>query len=115
MLKLIAQRSFGPYKRYTPVICNPLTIRSHLLHESSNQNSSESNLLNEEENLVVDRLFKGLISSKRACLAQSITLIESTHPRKRLQAKLLLSKALNHARTKLGNEESKMPSFRIGI
>jgi len=115
MLKLIRHRSFGIYQQCYPMVHNQLTIRSQLLHGSPNQNSFESNLLSSEENLAVDKLFQGLITSKRHCLAQSITLIESTHPRKRLQAKLLLTKALNHARTNLESEESKTPSFRIGL
>ena len=40
--------------------------------------------LDSREENVVDTLYNGLLSSKRACLAQSITLTESTHPRKRL-------------------------------
>jgi len=115
MLKLTNNRSFGSFRRYYPVIHNQLAVRSQLIHGSSNQNSLESNLLDDKEKLVVDRLYQGLISSKRSCLAQSITLIESTHPRKRLQAKSLLTKALNHARTKLESEESTSPSFRIGL
>ena len=81
---------------------------------SRNWNSSESELLDDSENLTVNQLYQGLISSNRACLARSITLIESTHPRKRQQAQLLLSKALQHLKS-LETDELKPPSFRIGI
>lgn len=69
--------------------------------------------LNAQEKNVVDKLFNGLLSSNRACLAQSITLTESIHPRKCLQARLLLRKALQHC--KKCQEENKSFNFRIGI
>lgn len=78
-----------------------------------NQTAQSSQELNTQEKSVVDKLFNGLLSSNRACLAQSITLTESTHPRKRLQARLLLRKALQHC--KQCQEENKTVSFRIGI
>lgn len=68
--------------------------------------------LNIQEGKIVDKLFDGLLSSNRASLAQSITLIESTHTRKRLQARALLSKALQHQKNQLDLESS--TSFRIG-
>ncbi|KAK4014426.1 hypothetical protein OUZ56_026949 [Daphnia magna] len=69
--------------------------------------------LNAQEKNVVDKLFNGLLSSNRACLAQSITLTESIHPRKCLQARLLLRKALQHC--KKCQEENKSFNFRIGL
>ena len=54
--------------------------------------------LDSREENVVDTLYNGLLSSNRACLAQSITLTESTHPRKRLQARSLLKKPLQHCK-----------------
>ncbi len=48
--------------------------------------------LDSREEKVDDTLYNGLLSSNRACLA------ESTHPRKRLQAKSLLKKALQHCK-----------------
>ena len=68
--------------------------------------------LDSREENVVDTLYNGLLSSNRACLAQSITLTESTHPRKRLQARSLLKKALKHC--KQCQEKDNSYSFRIG-
>ena len=48
--------------------------------------------LDSREEKVDDTLYNGLLSSNRACLA------ESTHPRKHLQAKSLLKKALQHCK-----------------
>lgn len=67
--------------------------------------------LNRQEREVVDKLFNGLCTSNRACLAQSITLIESTHARKKLQARELLQKALHYCKT---NQTEENVSFRIG-
>ena len=67
--------------------------------------------LDSREENVVDTLYNGLLSSNRACLAQSITLTESTHPRKRLQARSLL-KPLQHC--KQCQEKDNSYSFRIG-
>lgn len=70
--------------------------------------------LNEAQIRVVDKLYDGLISSNRASLAQSITLIESTNQIKHLQAKLLLSRALNYWRQTLADHGPSSCSFRIG-
>jgi len=64
--------------------------------------------LSDQEQHQVERLYKGLIKGDRACLAQAITLVETTHPRKRLQARLLLNKTLKDAQISEG-------SFRIGL
>lgn len=74
---------------------------------------SESGL-NDSENFAVDRLFNGLLSSNRASLAQSITLIESTHARKRLQAQELLRRSLQHCKQSLNQSHDSPISFRIG-
>ena len=49
-----------------------------------------------EDDPLVQSLFNGLMSGERAALARSITLVESTHPRKRAQSQVLLSLILKH-------------------
>ena len=51
------------------------------------------------------KLFEGLLRGDRACLARSITLIESTHPIKCSEARKLIGLANTHA--KKHNLESK--------
>ena len=51
------------------------------------------------------KLFEGLLRGDRACLARSITLIESSHPIKSKEARKLISLANDHA--KKTNLESK--------
>lgn len=70
--------------------------------------------LNGTERDVVDKLFSGLLASNRASLAQAITLIESTHVRKQLQARELLNKTLKHCKKNLIENGDNSASFRIG-
>ncbi|ELU04383.1 hypothetical protein CAPTEDRAFT_114900 [Capitella teleta] len=64
---------------------------------------------------LVQRLFKGIVDGKRASLAESITLAESTHPRKRAQAQVLLEEILEHQRETSRHQLHKFSSFRIGL
>ncbi|XP_046642451.1 methylmalonic aciduria type A homolog, mitochondrial-like [Daphnia pulicaria] len=85
----------------------------HTLSRSFQIVVQSSQELDSREENVVDTLYNGLLSSNRACLARSITLTESTHPRKRLQARSLLKKALQHCKKCQQNDNSF--SFRIGL
>lgn len=88
---------------------------SSTIYSSLVENPAHQPALDIQEKQVVDRLFNGLTTSHRASLAKSITLIESFHPRKRLQARLLLSKALQHCKKCLEVDGPSSASFRIGI
>merc|ERR1712168_95780 len=57
----------------------------------------------------VDQLFQGLLNEDRASLARSVTLVESTNPTRRAEAKQLLTKVLEH------NAVHKTKTFRIGL
>ncbi|KAG8134566.1 hypothetical protein E2320_007671 [Naja naja] len=50
--------------------------------------------LSDKEQRLLRKLYTGLIQGHRACLAEAITLIESTHKRKKEVAQVLLQKAL---------------------
>lgn len=77
------------------------------------------------EDRVIKRLAKGLHSGDRACLAESITLVESTHPRKKIMGQVLLHIVLQTmVKTQVTNIRSKClpsscqndsPSLRVGI
>lgn len=67
-----------------------------------------------QEDSLVQNLFNGLKSSQRAALAKSITLVESTHPRKRAQSQVLLSLILSHNQKMRGKSLRRTTSFRIG-
>ncbi|KAG1710485.1 Methylmalonic aciduria type A, mitochondrial [Nymphon striatum] len=64
----------------------------------------------------VDRLMKGLLLHQRSTLAESITLVESIHPVKKKQAKLLLSSILSRFKSKeIETSSTSSFSFRIGL
>ena len=116
MLKLYVRETFMKLRKghtivkfQSSYIANFVTTSNALFQRSQPQPD-----LNCQEKAVVNKLFSGLVASDRACLSQAITLIESTHPRKRLQAKLLLNNALHLCKKQ--HEENKMHavSFRIG-
>lgn len=69
-----------------------------------------------EEDPVVKRLFAGLVDGKRASLAESITLVESLHHKRKAQAQVLLSKVLQFNKEKFGHKLYGVAegSFRIG-
>ena len=74
---------------------------------------TEENITDEDS--LVQHLFNGLKSSQRAALARSITLVESTHPRKRARSQVLLSLILSHNQKMRGKSLRRTTSFRIGI
>lgn len=63
----------------------------------------------------VQRLFNGLIKGDRGCLAESITLTESTHPRKRADARRLLNAVLDYDKEKIQQKGKKALAFRAGL
>ena len=89
---------------------------AHVRRASSQQadkNGTENPRLPDDvspDDPIVHRLFGGLIEGRRSMLAESITLIESTHPRKQARAQLLLTKLMEHAKSTHKNTSS----FRIG-
>lgn len=63
----------------------------------------------------MQRLIKGLRSGQRASLAESITLVETSHPRKKVQAKQLLTQVLHEAKRSHSVRGTKAMKFRIGL
>lgn len=70
--------------------------------------------LSDKEQRFVDKLYTGLIQGQRACLAEAITLIESTHHRKKELAQVLLQKVLGYHREQEQLNEGKPRAFRVG-
>ncbi|XP_069832969.1 methylmalonic aciduria type A protein, mitochondrial isoform X1 [Dendropsophus ebraccatus] len=67
------------------------------------------------EHRLLGNIYGGLIRGQRACLAEAITLVESTHPRKRQIAQILLQKVLNHHREQERLNNGKPLAFRVGL
>ena len=62
----------------------------------------------------VEKLFKGITDGDRGSLSRGITLIESTHPKKKEQAQMLLSKTLLFEKSYVPHTLYGTHAFRIG-
>lgn len=67
------------------------------------------------EQRLLERLFEGLIGGQRASLAESITLVETQHPRKKELAQVLLQRVLAYRREQERQNGGKPLAFRIGL
>lgn len=63
----------------------------------------------------VEKLFKGITDGDRGSLSRGITLIESTHPKKKEQAQMLLSKTLLFEKSYVPHTLYGTHAFRIGL
>ncbi|XP_051823413.1 methylmalonic aciduria type A protein, mitochondrial isoform X2 [Antechinus flavipes] len=71
--------------------------------------------LSDKERRFVNKLYTGVIQGQRASLAESITLIESTHSRKKELAQVLLQMVLNYHREQEQLNKGKPLAFRVGL
>ncbi|XP_077156293.1 methylmalonic aciduria type A protein, mitochondrial [Paroedura picta] len=71
--------------------------------------------LSAREQRVLDKLYSGLVRGHRACLAEAITLVESTHSRKKEIAQVLLQKVLSYHREQEQLNKGKPLAFRVGL
>ncbi|XP_028305333.1 methylmalonic aciduria type A protein, mitochondrial isoform X2 [Gouania willdenowi] len=67
------------------------------------------------EQRLLDKLYEGLIGGQRASLAESITLVETLHPRKKELAQVLLQRVLAYRREQEGRNGGKPVAFRVGL
>ncbi|XP_041056091.1 methylmalonic aciduria type A protein, mitochondrial isoform X2 [Carcharodon carcharias] len=70
--------------------------------------------LSEWERQLLDRLVGGLLGGQRACLAEAITLVESSHKHKKCLAQLLLQRVLTCQRERERPNGGTPLSFRVG-
>nr|XP_055061100.1 methylmalonic aciduria type A protein, mitochondrial [Misgurnus anguillicaudatus] len=71
--------------------------------------------LTDKENRLLTRLYNGLIVGQRAALAESITLVETQHPRKKEMAQVLLQKVLAYRQEQERRNGGKPVAFRVGL
>lgn len=67
------------------------------------------------EHRLLNKLYGGLISGQRASLAESITLVETQHPRRKELAQVLLHRVLAYRREQERRNEGKPVAFRVGV
>uniref|UniRef100_A0A8C9UGW2 Metabolism of cobalamin associated A n=1 Tax=Serinus canaria TaxID=9135 RepID=A0A8C9UGW2_SERCA len=106
--------SLGPALRcHTKWICSSNALSRELCQQAAPEQQAEA--LSDREQRLVDRLYQGLIQGHRACLAESITLIESTQSRKKKVAQVLLQKILSYYREQEKLNQGKPLAFRVGL
>ncbi|XP_048456979.1 methylmalonic aciduria type A protein, mitochondrial [Rhincodon typus] len=74
-----------------------------------------SETLSEWEKQLLDRLIDGLLGGQRSCLAEAITLVESSHKHKKCLARLLLQRILTCQKERERPNGGKPLSFRVGL
>lgn len=67
------------------------------------------------EQRLLEKLYEGLIGGQRASLAESITLVETQHPRKKELAQVLLQRVLVYRREQENRNGGKPVAFRVGV
>ncbi|XP_026158245.1 methylmalonic aciduria type A protein, mitochondrial isoform X2 [Mastacembelus armatus] len=67
------------------------------------------------EQRLLNRLYEGLVGGQRASLAESITLVETQHPRKKELAQVLLQRVLAYRREQESRNGEKPVAFRVGL
>lgn len=70
--------------------------------------------LADRERTVLDRLYDGLVRGERSSLAESITLVETQHPRKKELAQVLLQRVLAYRQERERIAGGKPVAFRVG-
>uniref|UniRef100_A0A8C8R941 Metabolism of cobalamin associated A n=1 Tax=Pelusios castaneus TaxID=367368 RepID=A0A8C8R941_9SAUR len=69
----------------------------------------------DKEQRLLDKLYSGLIQGHRACLAEAITLVESSQSRKKELAQVLIQKVLSYHREQEKLNKGKPLAFRVGL
>ncbi|XP_077575196.1 methylmalonic aciduria type A protein, mitochondrial [Stigmatopora nigra] len=97
-------------------LCHPQTVSNYKQWRSTsttlNRHIQE---LSQTEQRLLNKLYTGLIGGQRASLAESITLVETTHPRKKELAQVLLQKVLAYKREQETQNGGQPLSFRVGL
>lgn len=67
------------------------------------------------EQRLLNKLYDGLVGGERASLAESITLVETQHPRKKELAQVLLQRVLAFRKEQESRNGGKPVAFRVGL
>ncbi|XP_056345022.1 methylmalonic aciduria type A protein, mitochondrial isoform X2 [Oenanthe melanoleuca] len=101
------------HRCHTKWICSSNGLKRELCQQAAPEQQVEG--LSDQEQRLLDRLYHGLIQGHRACLAEAITLIESTQSRKKKVAQVLLQKVLSYHREQEKLNQGKPLAFRVGL
>ncbi|XP_071664127.1 methylmalonic aciduria type A protein, mitochondrial isoform X1 [Patagioenas fasciata] len=97
----------------TKWMCSSNGLRRELCQQVASDQQTER--FSDREQRLLDRLYTGLIQGHRACLAEAITLVESTESRKKKIAQVLLQKVLSYHREQEKLNQGKPLAFRVGL
>ncbi|XP_037118965.1 methylmalonic aciduria type A protein, mitochondrial [Syngnathus acus] len=99
-------------------LCHPKTVSKSLCRPwravSTALNQHIHDLSGPEQRLL-NKLYTGLIGGQRASLAESITLVETQHPRKKELAQVLLQRVLAYRGEQESRNGGKPVAFRVGL
>ncbi|XP_066535479.1 methylmalonic aciduria type A protein, mitochondrial [Hoplias malabaricus] len=98
--------------QWSAPLCSLLHRRSISVERALHHHGSE---LTDRERRLLDRLYTGLIGGQRASLAESITLVETQHPRKKELAQVLLQRVLAFKQEQERLNGGKPVAFRVGL
>lgn len=106
----------GSFQRPTPGLwggpaCALQHQRSISVEKALRHHGAE---LTDKETRLLDRLYTGLTGGQRASLAESITLVETLHPRKKELAQVLLQRVLAFRREQERLSGGTPLAFRVG-
>lgn len=105
----LVERTWCPHRG---VLSGSLLCHSRkALSTAAGQHTEE---LNGPEQRLLDKLYTGLIGGQRASLAESITLVETQHPRKKELAQVLLQRVLVYRKEQESRNGGRPVAFRVG-
>ncbi|KAM9819330.1 methylmalonic aciduria type A protein, mitochondrial isoform X1 [Syngnathus typhle] len=99
-------------------LCHPKTVSKSLCRPwraVSTALNQHINDLSGAEQRLLNKLYTGLIGGQRASLAESITLVETQHPRKKELAQVLLQRVLAYKGEQESCNGGKPVAFRVGL
>lgn len=101
-----------------PLLCYKSSIPGHSCPHRRTVSSTADRHYTQElsgpEQRLLNRLYDGLVSGQRASLAESITLVETQHSRKKELAQVLLQRVLAYSRTQESCNGGRPVAFRVG-
>ncbi|KAF6724618.1 Methylmalonic aciduria type A protein, mitochondrial [Oryzias melastigma] len=102
-----------------PLLSYKSTIPGHSCpHRRTVSSSADRHYMQElsgPEQRLLNRLYDGLVSGQRASLAESITLVETQHSRKKELAQVLLQRVLVYRREQESRNGGRPVAFRVGL
>ena len=118
LLHIFKSNTLTSFKNILPCSAAYLSINRYSTKSKSTPSLEQRNYLHQdtkEDDPLVAKLYNGVVTGKRASLAQAITLAETTNAMKKAQAQVLMQRILKHAQEQQKHSLHKVKSLRIGM